>query len=252
VELTRISPSRIGTFDQCQLKYHAKYVEKLPEVRHPLTDMGSAAHTMFELATKTHLGQGECMSFDPLEYESFAVKEHNVQPDLIPLLRELVKNGERWGYFRNVARTVGVEIRFNFNLPDGTPVEGVIDRLDVWDDIAEVIDLKTQKRAFDLSTLHENWQARTYNLAARTLHENIKGKVKVAFWLLRHQVQSVWLTSDDAKRASDDLIVKADEIRACTDPQPNPSALCRWCPKYDTCPATNEGVKSRFKRKMKA
>jgi len=251
VELEHICPSRIGTFDQCQGKYHAKYIEKLPDTPHPLTDMGSAAHLMYEKATLTHRGQGPCESFDPLWYESFAIKECKVQSDLVPLLRELVKNGIQWGYFRNVDRCVGAEVKFDITLPDGTIVRGIIDRLDAWDDVGEVIDIKTQKRVFDSTTLHTNWQARVYNMAARHIRESIRGKVKVSFWVLRHQVQPVWLTSDDAKRTSDDLMAKADEIRAVKVPSYTPSALCPWCPKYRTCEAAHEGVKDRFRRKRR-
>jgi RecB family exonuclease len=249
MELEHLSPSRIGTFDQCQGKYHAQYVEGLRGEPHPLTNMGSAVHLMYELATNTFMGKGACESVDPLYYQDFAYKEEKCDPSLIPLARELVDNGVDWGYFRNIDKCVGAEVKFEIALPDKTPVVGFIDRLDAWDDIGEVIDLKTQKRAFESATLHKNWQARVYNMAARHLVETIKGKVKVSFWVLRHQVQPVWLTSDDAKRTSDDLMAKADEIRSVKEPDFKPSGLCPWCPKHATCPAKKMGIKKRFNRK---
>lgn len=252
MKLEALSASRIETFDECQLKYHAIYEEELKDKPHPLTNMGSAAHKMFELSTRARLTPGVLdLLHDPYHHEAGAVTEFDVQPDLVPLLRELTKNALDWGYFRNISRCVGVEIKFSFALPDGTGtlVRGFIDRLDVWDDVAEVIDLKTQKEPFDTSALKDKWQARIYNLAARTIQPTVKGKVRVSFWVLRHQVQPVWLTADDAKKTEEDLVAKATEIRDCTDPQPHPSGLCPWCPKYDACPAAHEGVKSRFKRK---
>ena len=252
MKLEHLSPSRINTFDQCQGKYHAQYVEGLRGEEHPLTHMGSGVHFMYEGATNCYLGKDGFPSTDPFHYLEEAIQKEAIAPDLIGLTKELTQNGLDWGYFRNINRCVGAEVEFNIVLPDKTPVVGFIDRLDAWDDLGEVIDLKTQKRAFDDATLNRNWQARVYNMAARHLRETITGKVKVSFWVLRHRVQPVWLTSDDAKCTSDDLMAKADEIRSVKEPSYSPSGLCPWCPKYDTCPAAKEGIKKRFKRKMKA
>jgi RecB family exonuclease len=250
MQLEALSPSKIDTFDECQLKYRAIYEEGLKTKPHPLTSMGSALHKMFELATRARITPGTPeFLHDPYHHEAGAVAEFDVQPDLVPLLRELTQNAIRWGYFRNVHRCIGVEIEFRFALPDVTPVRGLIDRLDVWEDVAEIIDIKTQKNPLDTSMLKNDWQARIYNLAARIIQPTIKGKIRVAFWVLRHQVQPVWLTADDAKKTEEDLVAKAAEIRACTDPQPNPSGLCPWCPKYDACTAAHEGLKSKFKKK---
>lgn len=253
MNLEHLSASRIGTFDQCQGKYHAQYVEGLQGEPHPLTDMGSAVHLMFEKATK-QLIEARDKQWDlyvcPTEFKEEACQECNVLPEHLGLVDQLTQNALDWGYFRNINRCYGAEVEFNLVLPDGTKAKGFIDRLDVWEDMGEVIDLKTQKRAFESETLPKNWQARIYNLASRNICESIKGKVKVSFWVLRHQVQPVWLSADDAKRTTDDLMAKADEIRSVKDPDYSPSGLCPWCPKYDTCPAAKEGVGKRFRRKM--
>ena len=250
MKLKHLSGSRIGTYEQCPLKYYAIYEEELPKGEpHPLTNMGSGVHLMFEHATLTHLGQGDCESFEPLWYKSFAMKEENVLPEHFDLVDELTSNAIRWGYFRDMKWCVGAETEVNFVLEDGTKVTGFIDRLDVREPEATVTDLKTQKRAFTPEQLQRNWQARIYNIGARKLYPNVTGKVKVAFWVLRHQVQPIWLTADDAARDEIALMKVADEIRACEDPHGNPSGLCPWCPKHGNCPFEKMGRKARFKRK---
>ena len=249
MQVEHLSASRIKTYQQCPLQYHAVYDLGMGGEPHPLTVMGSAIHEMFELATNTHLGIGDCESLDPLWYKSMAVKKHNVDEDLWPLIDQLVSNGIQWGYFRNVARTVGCEVEVDFTLPDETKVTGFIDRFDVAPPIADVVDLKTQKREFDDITLPDNWQARIYNIGARKIRQDVVGKISISFWLLRHRVQRVWLTGEDAERDVKELMGIANEIRSCEEPDARPSGLCPWCAYHSKCDASKEGLKSKFRRK---
>lgn len=249
MQIKHLSGSRIGTYRQCPLKYHAVYDLGMESDPHPLTLMGSGVHTMFECATNTRIGEGACESSDPLWYKSFAVKEHKVDEDLWPLMDQLVQNGVDWGYFRNIGKTHGCEVEVDFTLPDDTKVKGFIDRLDkAPPNGADVIDLKTQKREFDDVELPKNWQARIYNIGARKIL-GITGKVSVSFWVLRHRVQRIWLTEEDATRDVDELMAIADEIRSCEEPEAKPSGLCPWCPYVKKCKASQEGIKARFRRK---
>ena len=247
MKLTHLSPSRIGTFEQCQLKYYAIYEEKLPEgPPHPLTVMGSAVHQAGEYGVKAIL-EGKDPSFSGLVRKacaSMGVSKPNAE-----LAQELMQNALDWGYLRNVRHCEGLELSFFEELPDGTKVKGIIDRLDFLPSYTDIIDLKTQKRAFDDATLDELWQTVAYNWAVRKKWE-VKGDVRMSYWVLRHRVQRCNMTEDDAKRGEEKLMKVADEIKSCTDPQPSPSPLCQWCPKAD-CPARGESVKGRFKRKFK-
>ena len=56
MKVEHLSASRIDTYYQCQLKYHAIYDLGLKGDTHPLTVMGSAVHWMFESATNTRIG----------------------------------------------------------------------------------------------------------------------------------------------------------------------------------------------------
>jgi len=120
------------------------------------------------------------------------------------------------------------------------------DSLTGWFDIK---DLKTQKAAFSEPELADNWQAHIYNFAVRRMYPDVTGVVMVSFWVLRHYVQRVSLTLEDAKRTEERLVEVGNEIESIIDPQPSPSGLCPWCPYYSQCDASREGIKARMKRK---
>jgi CRISPR/Cas system-associated exonuclease Cas4 (RecB family) len=239
-----LSASRIKKFEQCELGYYAHYILGVEEPTHPLTNMGSSIHRMFELATIARIaGQKDS---NPLEFKAQATKEFGVESNLLSLVDELTGNGIRWGYFRNVNRTAGCELKFDFVTPNGTKVKGAIDRLDVNVPNADVIDLKTQKSKFDEAELKDNWQARIYNIGARKLRPEITGKVSVSFWLLRHQVQKVWLSAEAVGCDMAALDKVGSQIRACTDPKPSPSFLCNYCGYKGQCVAGKMKAKKRW------
>jgi len=165
--------------------------------------------------------------------------------ELMPLAKELWTNAIDWGYFRRVDRAVGVEVPFLCRLTDDVSIKGFIDRLDLWADEADIIDLKTQKSAYNNETLHKNWQARIYNIAVRHKYPQVTGKACVSFWVLRHHVQRVWLSAADAGRDEIVLADKVTEIRAIDKPTVSPSPLCQWCPYTKKCKGKNLGIKER-------
>lgn len=249
MKLQHLSASRIKTFEDCQWKYYAKYQLSMPEPpSHPNTLMGSAVHLMFEKATDVRLGHAEG-SENPLDYLEEASDEFKVEERLTPLMIELANNAVSWGYFRNIHRTAGAEVEVDFKLPNGIKVTGFIDRLDVWEDKADINDLKTQKREFDDATLKKNWQARIYNIGSRKIYPQVTGTSLVSFWLLRHRVQRVELSAQDAIDDIKELTKVADEIQGCSEPTCSKSGLCPWCPANNQCPVTKKNFKTPRGRK---
>lgn len=250
MKLTMLSYSRLRTFEECQLKYHAIYELKLEDEAHPLGTMGTAVHQAMEISTRARMLRRHEALWDPLRLIERVCSKHRVEKDLRPLAAELVQNALRWGYFNKVSNAGGCEEYFIVELADGTKVRGYIDRLDFGEQ-TDILDLKTQKRLFSQEELNDNWQARIYNVAVRKAHPGkVSDRLTVSFWMLRHEVQRVSLTSLDAERDERRLIEKADEIRECTDPRPNPTPLCQWCPYCDECPGPKMNLKQRLKEKM--
>ena len=245
MKLEHLSASRIKTFEQCPQKYQAKYELKLPDVVHPLTTMGKAVHSAFEVWTRKLIKDGE---YDPA-FLDVILEQFQVDRDLHVLAKQLARNALDWGYFRKIALTVDSEIEFNELLPSGVKTNGFIDRLDIDGSEADVIDIKTQKSKFTDEELRTDWQGKMYNWAVRKLHPRVTGDVTISFWMLRHHVQRVTKTAADA--ACDEVLLteKAEEIQSCSDPETRPSRLCPWCPKYGECAAArNPKVKKPWKK----
>lgn len=255
MEIDKISASALKTYDTCPLKFYALYVLGIPDSPpHPKTVMGSAIHKMNELASNQMIElrkKGDQTFVDPMLFKRQAIDEYKVAPDLHSTIDELVGNGVRWGYYRNIHRTAGCELRVEFNLPDGTLVKGFIDRLDLKPPEADILDIKTQGQAFTQEELDHNWQALIYNIGARRLYPEITGDVTVSFWVLRHQVQRVMKPAGSQDVDLELLQEKVSEIKANDDPQPYTSGLCQFCPYFDKCPASKENARSRLRRMSK-
>jgi len=235
MKLQHLSASRIRTFEQCELKYHAKYELGMKEKVHPLTIMGSALHKVFENATLARLNGGDAEHHEPRFWVDEVCKKYHVLSENRRLLIELMNSAIKWGYFRRMDICKGAEVRFNLALEDGTKVVGFIDRLDVEPPRGDVLDLKTGKSLME--NLEKDWQSRIYNIAARHLYPEITEGVSISFWVLRHRVQRVWKHQLHANQDCEELMRVADKIRSCKDAKPTPSALCRWCPLYGECEA---------------
>ena len=67
--------------------------------------------------------------------------------------------------------------------------------------------------------------------------------------MLRHQVQPVFLTAEDAARDEVRLMALAKEIREWTEPEGTPTPLCNWCPRHGNCKFERGGRTVSFKRK---
>ena len=230
------------------MQYYATYVLGIKDVEiHPLTHVGRLVHKAFEDTLKWN--KGSLLPVDPLQFLPALLEQYKVQ-EFERVAREFVAKAVEWGYLKNLDVMVGCECKFDFQIESGIKVTGIIDRLDFHPDSnATVMDLKTGKSTCDEKELAQDWQARIYNIAARTLIPEIK-TCTLTFWYLRKQRVTVLKTREDA--AFDKLKLQniANQIRD-TEPKCNPSALCRWC-SYNECPSFAAGkLKMRLKKLWK-
>lgn len=254
-----LSASRIKCFQQCELKYHAQYDLGIrDEVSHPLTHLGSAVHKVFEISTNAMLSGRRKYLWNPHDLLPSVFAKYGVLEEYHQLAHDLVQNGIDWGYFDNLHEVVGCEVKVEIKLPDGTGILGFIDRLDLSEDgkTADIIDLKTQKKAYSDNDLKKDWQAKIYNYAVRKLIPSVEN-VNVSFWVLRHRVQQVERTSFDANTAETELMEIGQEIKNCDAPNCTLTYLCNWCPYQFECHCKSWkdrdksiGLKQRFKNKI--
>ena len=249
MDIDHISASGLKTYEQCPLKFYSIYIKKMPEPPpHPNTLMGSATHAILENTVNALLVDPE-RKIDPFQFKASACEEFKVEKNLYKTIDELVGNSISWGYLRNIKHTVGCELDCSFKLSNGMEVKGRIDRLDMNGCEADIIDIKTQKNEFTAEELDHNWQAMIYNIGSRRHYPNITGNANVSFWVLRHQVQRIVKTKEDAETDFQKLEAKVQEIKDCNDPQGFPSALCPWCPNVKECRFVGMSKKQLLYRK---
>jgi RecB family exonuclease len=247
----KLSASKISTFYQCQMQYHAKYDLKIRDDNpHPLTLMGSSVHGLLEISARALASGKREYLWNPFEYKDTMYDRFKCPKDLRPLGDELTQSAIDWGYFKKLRKDTKCELGFNLDLGEGVSVRGKIDRLDVVGKKADIIDLKTQKNKYSDSELESNWQARIYNLAVREAYPEVE-EVRVSFWVLRHQVQRVWKTAEDAQEDKKELIRIAKDIVDCEKPIASVTALCDFCCYKDKCEKftsrKKHGIRKSFK-----
>jgi RecB family exonuclease len=246
MRLEWVSASRISTFLQCPMQYHAVYeLDRKEEVVHPLTVMGSAIHKTMELCTRARMLDRHDSLWEPLDIAEEVFRKYKVEENLWELGCQLLSNAAEWGYFDTIRHTIGCELNCAGTLSDGTPYKGIIDRLNIRGRYANVIDLKTQKRMFTEDKLQNNWQARVYDRAVRDKYPQVS-EVTVSFWVLRHRVQEVSFNSEESEQNHGLLIDMASRIRDCDSPICKPSVLCQWCSYKDECSQEAPSLKERL------
>lgn len=245
MKLEYLSASRISTFLQCPMKYHAVYELEMRDVtKHPLVVMGSAVHKIMELSTRARM-LGHDWLRDPVNIAESVFCKYKVESNLWDLGIKLVQNAVEWGYFDNISHTIGCELECMGELSDGILYKGIIDRLDIRGRYANIIDLKTQKRLFSKAKLNKNWQAMIYDLAIRDKYPQVEN-VTVSFWVLRHKIQEVSFDVAQSVINRSMLEEKVKQIRECESPVCKSSPLCQWCPYDIKCSKQEESIKERL------
>jgi RecB family exonuclease len=209
--------------------------------------MGSVVHKVFEISLKARILNHPKIQ-NPWDLRNSVYEKYGLSPDLYELTDELINSAIQWGYFRKENRARECELKFNEPITDGTIVRGFIDRLDLHNGDAEIIDLKTQKNVATAEELRNKWQSKIYNIAVRKLYPEIKN-VKMSYWILRHLVQTISLTSEDAERHELELVEVAKKIRNSSKPEGRISALCPWCLYVDDCETKKGGIGKSLKNK---
>ena len=234
MDIPHISASSLKTWDTCPLQFYADKVLAVPRSEpHDLTKVGSAVHVAFERSNNSGDVQGQL----PDACADNGVTEDNFKE----MAGSLAETCNAWGWWDGVEDLdlCEAEQEFLLDLGNGVKVKGFIDRLDISGNTATILDIKTQARKFTADQLRDNLQADIYNLAARRLFPQIEGPIRVEFWVLRHEIQAVTRTEDDANQTEQFLRERGAELLAWPADKPPQGCIgdhCRWCNYVDDCP----------------
>lgn len=195
------SHSRLKVFEDCQLRFRYKYIDKIPEPdapKKPALVFGTLMHSALEILYKKLQSSGtypepeELKTYIQTELER--TRQNYDRMSDVPLSPASVQEYCDLGstmidrYYETYApfhdtKVNGLEKMFSYDLPNGQKLTGVIDRFDIDGDVATIVDYKTDREIKTLAEFESSHQQQLNTYAAWILAnyphivKNIRGKL---------------------------------------------------------------------------
>ena len=250
---TIYSISRIGTFEDCRLRYKYQYVDRLKADKETIEAfMGSRAHeALAELYGFVKNGVVKPRDWLLARYDDLWGK--NLTPAVKVVRSDYTEDDYRrkgrkclddyYGEYApfDQAKVVATEKEISFKLKDGNveiSFRGIIDRLD-WNDKEKTYEIHDYKTSGSLPTQADadtDNQLGLYHIAVRSLWPDIDRVKLIWHYLLFNKRIESSRSQEKLAELEKAMILKVKEIEACTDYPPKKSALCDWCGFQDICP----------------
>ncbi|OEY05053.1 RecB family exonuclease [Corynebacterium sp. Marseille-P4321] len=243
-----LSPSRASDYKRCPLQYRLRAIDRLEEPTTEAQVRGTLVHAVLEemftwprekrtypAAVKRLKPHWEQMLIDAPECAQPITDTHQLLVDSRALLR---------GYF-TMENPLGFdafaqEMPVDFVLPNGVPVRGFIDRVDVAPTgEVRVVDYKTGKKPLPRYSQDAQFQMRFYALVYWRLFGVVPTQLKLMYLKV---MDSMILTPsrEELEYFERDLAdlwakIEGDGVEGTFRPQT--SKLCGWCAFQSLCPA---------------
>lgn len=245
-----LSPSRASDYRRCPLLYRLRAIDRLPEPKTVAQVRGTLVHAVLE---EMHgLSRAE---------RTYPAAVKKLRPEWArmcgrdPELSELVPEEELHGFLvecRSLLRgyfemenpqgfdAEAVEMSVTTVLPNGVPVRGFIDRVDVAPTgEVRVVDYKTGKKPLPRYAQDAEFQMRFYALVYWRLFGTVPHQLRLMYLKV---VDSMFLTpsKEELEFFETDLgelwaRIEADGRSGAF--RPRTSRLCDWCSFQELCPA---------------
>ncbi len=252
---TIYSISRIGTFEDCRLRYKYQYLDHLKADKETIEAfMGSRAHeALAELYGFVKNGVVKPREWLLARYDDLWDKNKNLIPKIKVVNAEYTEDDYRrkgrkglndyYGEYApfDQAKVVATEKNISFTLKDGSGeivFRGIIDRLD-WNDkekIYEIHDYKTSGSLLTQADADGDDQLGLYHIAVRSLWPDADYVKLIWHYLLFNKQIESNRTQEKLAELEKRMILKVKEIEACVDFPPQRGALCDWCGFQEICP----------------
>ena len=241
-----ISPSRMGVFLQCPLRFRIESMQKLPSRTGAAAVAGTCIHAALEMLMALPNEERTPEALTPLvEAALAAIKEIDDYKELTPdELKDFDAKVRRVSprAFELISprdmKVAGIELRLEVDL-DGWILRGIIDLLEDFDDDLVVHDWKSGRAP------SERFQAKAllgldfYAVMASIEFERIPASVDLLYVAERKIIEK-FPTERSVRATKGKILAVRDAIgRACDNDsfQPSPSKLCDWCGAKPYCPA---------------
>lgn len=227
---SKLSYSRLSTFEACPLKYKFRYLYKIPSPSNAAANFGTAVHETLNQFYEG-LKHGKEPKFDdlielyeahwiPYGYDSRAHHNARKKQGIKILENYFKKHDGDWVIPEMMERAFNLKIGdYNFN--------GRIDRIDKLEDgTFEVIDYKTGKSKKN-QNLNKDLQLSLYALACRDVYGIEASKLSLYF-LEDNEKHSTSRGVEDLEKAQAEICKKTDALMQ-SDFEATPGFPCKFC-----------------------
>lgn len=243
-----LSPSRANDYMQCPLKYRLRAIDRIPEPKTEAQVKGTLAHAVLEdmhtwpreqrtypAAVKRIKPAWEQMLIDDPTCAEPIPDPHQLFVDVRSLLHGYFSMENPLGFDSHAQ-----EMPIDAVLPNGVPVRGFIDRVDIAPTgEVRVVDYKTGKKPLPRYSAEAQFQMRFYALVYWRLFGTIPHQLRLMYLKV---IDSMFLTPSREEleyfeRDLGDLWGKIEADGRTGRFRPTPSKLCDWCSFTELCPA---------------
>lgn len=251
MKVERLSASSIDTFEGCEARFYATYVEKGPEISGDAAIGGTCAHEALEEIVDSGIIN------DMATFTLKAVYDiYNKHADRFGLNKDQIKVGhammQKWHDYHMLYgfdEILSTEVKKTFILTHPTlgsiPVTYIFDRAD-WNAVEarlKVVDYKTFAAPMAVDDLPRKVQVRIYAVAAAIEYRHLNpASTWVEYWLLRYGPIAVAFTREDNMATWRYLQDVWERIDASDGQRETINAGCRWCIRKSSCDALKRHV----------
>lgn len=243
-----LSPSRASDYKRCPLQYRFRAIDRLPEPSTEAQVKGTLVHAVLEemfswpreertypAAVKRLKPTWEQMRIDDPTCAEPVEDNYQLLVDARTLLRGYFTMENPLGFDAHAQ-----EMPVDFTLPNGVPVRGFIDRVDIAQTgEVRVVDYKTGKKPLPRYSQDAQFQMRFYALVYWRLFGVVPTQLKLMYLKV---MDSMILTPSREEleyfeRDLAELWWKIEADGKAGSFRPQQSKLCGWCAFQSLCPA---------------
>ena len=233
--ITRVSNSKLESFKECPWKYYCKYHEYLPEERDDTAlQFGSYIHRILERGVAEYTLSG----LEVISEEEKA--NYKFSKDYLPKIIKCLKNFLDFNTKIAKSKTVGVELREEFEISKDIVYNGIIDRvIQAEDGSIMVIDYKTSKSEKTRIELGMDNQLLGYAVMCSKKYDIPLNKITCAhFYPITGNFVSVTYPTAKTAYFINEIKEQVWKIRKKTKEQflPIKNKFCNWCQFKRACP----------------
>ena len=258
------SYSKINTYKSCPQKYKIVYLDKIRKKNESIEAfMGKRVHEVLEWLYSDKNRKKKLILFDTLmnkykqlwndkwhqnifiarcKYNRENYNKNTLYEIGIDCLSNYYRLFNKNGYFNQ--NVEDVELSFETKI-ENYLFKGFIDRVDIKDDVIDIIDYKTGKNKRTYYQAKNDFQLAIYGLAAKQIFKKYK-KIKLTFYNLRESKKEDMITSIDydAKKLEQlefQIKKKIFDINNDKEYIAKESLLCEWCYLWEECEIKSTG-----------